>query len=118
LAFTEINDDEEIASNSDDLYRIQSLTVALAISLMCLGGTCYALWKTTQALRRAKFAVSVHAAQMDNNRIREDEYEDQNGLELNISNSFHAQVVDEGDEMLLFAGTGQNRITSSSSGHV
>jgi len=119
LAFTEIDDDEEIASNSDDLYRIQSLTVALAISLVCLGGTCYALWKTTQALRRAKFAVSVHAAHMDNNRIRDDEYEEQNGLELNISNSFHAaQDVDEGDEMLLFAGTGQNRITSSSSGHV
>ena len=70
-------------------------------------------------MRRAKFEVSVHAAHMDNNRIREDEYEEQNGVELNISNSFHAaQDVDEGDEMLLFAGTGQNRITSSSSGHV
>ena len=115
LTFTEV-EDEGIASNSSDphIYQIQTLKVALVLSLMCLGGTCYALWKTLQALKRAKFAVGVHAVHMDNDRIRVDEDEDENGVELNVSNSFHAAQDDEGDEMLLFAGTGQNRIVSSS----
>lgn len=112
LTFTEIDDEEGgVASSSNDQYRIQSLTVALALSLVCLGSTCYALWKTTQALKRAKFAVSVRAV---HRTTFDDEDEEENGVELNVSNSFHAaQDVDEGDEMLLFPG-GQNRITSSS----
>jgi hypothetical protein len=112
LTFTEIDDEEGgVASSSNDQYRIQSLTVALALSLVCLGSTCYALWKTTQALKRARFAVSVRAV---HRTTFDDEDEEENGVELNVSNSFHAaQDVDEGDEVLLFPG-GQNRITSSS----
>ena len=52
-----------------------------------------------QALARAKFAVGVHAVHMDNDRIRVDEDEDENGVELNVD-GFHAAQDDEGDEML------------------
>ena len=62
-------------------------------------------------VKRAKFCGGVYTRlHMDNDRIRVDEDEDENEVELNVSNSFHAAQDDEGDEMLLFAGTGQNRI--------
>ena len=66
-----------------------------------------------QALKRAKFAVGVHAVHMDNDRIRVDEDEDENGVELNVMISTQLKAT-KATTMLLFAGTGQNRIVSSS----
>ena len=90
-------------TNVNEKYRIQSLTVALILSLFCLTGLSVALWKMTKALKRAKFAVSVHSAHMMNRGELGEGMEILNSSSRLSDDDDDDDIDSRGDEMLLFA---------------